>query len=199
LLGRSIRQKCELRGTEIGYYTGISVIVSKNCTPLIPVFALISSKTDSDLNQKNESIHDYLLILYRNNDTFSSMKEYIAYKGHFLTIEWFFDESGNSDALSFFENLSNSQKRKTLMLFKRIGDSGKIFDITKFRNEGDQIFAFKPQPDRFLSFFYTGKKIIVTNGFCKKTKKLPKNEKETALKRMKSYESRVTKGDYYEE
>jgi len=30
---------------------------------------------------------------------------------------------------------------------------GKIFDITKFRNEGDGIYAFKPQPDRFLSFF----------------------------------------------
>ena len=85
------------------------------------------------------------------------------------------------------------------MLFKRIGDFGKISDITKFRNEGEKIFAFKPQPDRFLSFFYVGKKILVTNGFRKKTQKLPKNEKNLALKRMKNYESRVTNGDYYEE
>jgi len=39
------------------------------------------------------------------------------------------------------------------MLFKRIGDFGKISDKTKFRNEKDGIYAFKPQPDRLLSFF----------------------------------------------
>ena len=70
------------------------------------------------------------------------------------------------------------------MLFKRIGDFSKISNITKFRNEGEKIFPFKPQPDRFLSFFYVGKKILVTNGFRKKTQKLPKNEKNLALKRM---------------
>ena len=85
------------------------------------------------------------------------------------------------------------------MLFKRIGDFGKISDITKFRNEGEKIFAFKPQPDRFLSFFYVGKKIVITHGFRKKTQKLPKKEKDAALKRMRDYDSRVTNGDYYEE
>ena len=85
------------------------------------------------------------------------------------------------------------------MLFKRIGDFGKISDVSKFRNEGENIFAFKPQQDRFLSFFYAGKKIVVTNGFRKKVQKLPKKEKTLALKRMKNYDSRVKKGDYYEE
>ena len=126
------------------------------------------------------------------------MKEFVAYEGEALTVEWFFNEKGKSEALDFFETLSNAQKRKTLMLFKRIGDSGKISDITKFRNEGEKIFAFKPQPDRFLSFFYVGKKIVVTNGSRKKAKKLPKKEKNLALKRMKNYDSRVTNGDYYE-
>ncbi len=126
------------------------------------------------------------------------MKEFIAYKGEALTVEWFFNEKGKSEALNFFETLSKSQKRKTLMLFKRIGDFGKISDITKFRNEGEKIFAFKPQPDRFLSFFYVGKKIVVTNGFRKKDQKLPLKEKNLALKRMKDYDSRVTNGGYYE-
>ncbi|HDH98737.1 MAG TPA: hypothetical protein ENF70_06370, partial [Deltaproteobacteria bacterium] len=53
------------------------------------------------------------------------------------------------------------------------------------------IFAFKPQPDRFLSFFFVGKKIVVTNGFRKKGQKLPQKEKVLALKRMKNYDSRV--------
>ena len=127
------------------------------------------------------------------------MKEFIAYKGEALTVEWFFNEKGKSEALDFFETLSNAQKRKTLMLFKRIGDFGKIFDITKFRNEGEKIFVFKPQPDRCLSFFYVGKKIVITNGFRKKAQKLPKEEKNLALKRMKNYDLRVTNGNYYEE
>jgi phage-related protein len=127
------------------------------------------------------------------------MKEFIAYQGNVLTVEWFFDEKGNSDSLDYFESLSDTQKRKTLMLFKRMGDFGKISDITKFRNEGDKVFAFKPQPERFLSFFYTGKKIVITNGFRKKSQKLPEKEKNLALQRMNSYDSRVNSGDYYEE
>ncbi|RLD51117.1 MAG: type II toxin-antitoxin system RelE/ParE family toxin [Bacteroidetes bacterium] len=126
------------------------------------------------------------------------MNEFIAYEGEAFTVEWFFSDKGKSEALDFFETLSNTQKRKTLMLFKRIGDFGKISDITKFRNEGEKIFAFKPQPDRFLSFFSVGKKIVVTNGFRKKAQKLPKKEKNLALKRMKDYDTRVINGDYYE-
>jgi len=126
------------------------------------------------------------------------MKEFIAYEGDSLTIEWFYDENGKSDSLDYFESLSNTQKRKILMLFKRIGDFGKISDITKFRNEGDKVFAFKPQPDRFLSFFYMGKKVVVTNAFRKKSQKLPEKEKYLALQRMSNYDSRVKSGDYYD-
>ncbi|WP_428356843.1 type II toxin-antitoxin system RelE/ParE family toxin [Methyloprofundus sp.] len=127
------------------------------------------------------------------------MKEFIAYEGDSLTIEWFYDENGKSASLDYFESLSNAQKRKVLMLFKRIGDFGKVSDITKFRNEGDKVFAFKPQPDRFLSFFYVGKKVVVTNAFRKKSQKLPEKEKHLALQRMNSYDSRVKSGDYYDE
>lgn len=57
--------------------------------------------------------------------------------------------------------------------------------------EGDNIYAFKPQPDRYLCFFFTGKKIIVTNAFQKKSDKLPPNEKATAIKKMVSYEDAI--------
>ena len=75
-----------------------------------------------------------------------------------------------------------------------MGDSGKILDITKFRHEGDGIFAFKPQSDRYLSFFTDGKKVIVTNGFHKKPDKLPKNEKDLALKYRQDYLERKSGG-----
>ena len=70
----------------------------------------------------------------------------------------------------------------------------KIFDKTKFRYEEDGIYAFKPQPDRYLSFFTIGKRIIVTNGFKKETEKLPKNEKDFALRCRQDYLDRESGG-----
>jgi phage-related protein len=113
----------------------------------------------------------------------------VIYIGVFFTFEWYFDKNGNSQAYEYFLSTTQIQKRKFLMLVKRMGDFGKIFDKTKFRYEGDNIYVFKPQPDRYLSFFTMTKKIIVTNGFCKKTDKLPDNEKYLAIKYMDDYKS----------
>ena len=59
-----------------------------------------------------------------------------AYIGNFFTIEWYYDEKGKSQSHEYYEGLSDLQKRKLLVLFKRIGDFGKIHDITKFNFEG---------------------------------------------------------------
>lgn len=126
------------------------------------------------------------------------MNQKIAYEGSEFTIEWFFGEKGSSQALEYFLEQPKEKQRKALNLFRLMGEQGKIFDKTKFRHEGDGIYAFKPQPDRYLCFFIKGKKIIVTNAFIKKSEKLPKGEKEYALKAQASYERRVQEGSYYE-
>jgi phage-related protein len=126
-------------------------------------------------------------------------KEYIIYVGSVFQLEWYFDEHGESEALEYFNQLSEQQQLKFLFLVKRIGDFGKISNKEQFRNEGDNIYAFKPQPDRFLCFFFTGKKIIVTNAFQKKTQKLPNNQKEKAIKYMNDFIQRHEEGKYYEE
>jgi len=126
------------------------------------------------------------------------MKEYLAYEGSRFVIEWYYDNKGQSEALTFFKKQPSAQQRKLLNLLRLIGDHGKIFDETKFRNEGDKIYAFKPQPDRYLCFFFKGRKIIITNAFTKKTQKLPHGEKELALKAYQSYEERIEEGTYYE-
>jgi phage-related protein len=121
----------------------------------------------------------------------------IAYIGSEFTIEWYFDKKGQSQALEYFEKQSKDKQRKLLNLMRLLGDHGKIFDETKFRNEGDGIYAFKPQPDRYLCFFFKGKRIIITNAFIKKTDKLPKNEKERALKAFENFEERIKDKTYY--
>src|SRR5947209_7589371 len=127
-----------------------------------------------------------------------SKREWIAYRAPAFTIEWYWDPQGRSPALDYFEGLPEDRQDDLLMLLKRMGDLGRIFDKTKFRNEGDQIFAFKPQPDRFLCFFTGGRKLIITNAFVKKRDKLPPGEKDRVLRAKADFEARVRKGTYYE-
>jgi len=126
-----------------------------------------------------------------------SISKVVIYQGAAFTIEWYFDERGSSAAHAYYEKLSLERKVKLLKLVKLMGEIGKIFDKTKFNNEHDQIYAFKPQPDRFLCFFFTGRKIIISNAFEKKTAKLPPGEKDRALKAKADYEARIKKGTYY--
>lgn len=128
-------------------------------------------------------------------------KDSIAYSDIIYTIEWYFDESGKSQAQNYLLKLNPDMQKKVFYLIKRIGDNGKINDITKFRNEGDKIYAFKPQPDRFLSFFVKDKTIIIANAFRKKSDKLPENEneKDKALEYREDYIKRVKEGKYYEQ
>lgn len=124
--------------------------------------------------------------------------EYIAHKGKHYQIEWYYTEDNKSQALEYYKNLSAGDRRKVLRFFQMMVEIGHIHNQQQFRNEGDKIYAFKPQPHRFLSFFFDGNKIIVTNAFIKKQQKLPSREKNKALKFKKDYESRIKKGSYYE-
>lgn len=126
------------------------------------------------------------------------MKEYIAYQGEKFTIEWYYSQNGESQPLEFFKKLSPLEQQKFFYLVKRIGDFGLISDKTKFRNEDDGIYAFKPQPNRFLSFFFEGGKIIITNAFVKKSQKLKKQDKESAISARADYLERIKEGTYYE-
>ena len=122
----------------------------------------------------------------------------VVYRGTSFAVEWYFDNRGISHAKEYYEKLPLDRRVKFLKLVRLIAEAGRIFDKTKFRNEGDQIFAFKPQPDRFLCFFFTGRKIIVTNGFQKKSQKLPHGEKERALRAKYDFEDRIKRGTYYD-
>ena len=124
--------------------------------------------------------------------------KHVAFEGQKFRIEWYVDSSGESEALKYSEEMPKSHKAKLAQLFKVMGDIGQIRNKTKFRNEGDKIYAFKPQPYRFLCFFTIGQKIIITNGFYKDEDKLPLAEKNRALENMQDYLNRIKRGDYYD-
>ena len=131
-------------------------------------------------------------------DLVMDKKEYVLYTGEKFTVEWYFTAEGKSQSFDYFNRLDVQQQMKLLYLVKRMGDFGKIADKTKFNFEHDGIWAFKLKPDRFLSFFTSGKKIIITNAFEKKCKKLPRTEKDKAEKCRMDYEMRVQGGTYYD-
>jgi|SRR3990172_5111658 len=122
----------------------------------------------------------------------------IAYKGKEYLIEWYFNDRGKSDAFAYFESLPHDRQKKFAHLLLLLGDSGKIFNQEKFRYEGDQIYVFKPSPDRFFCFFFDGSKVIITNAYEKKSAKMPAKEKERALKAKNDYIKRVKGETYYD-
>lgn len=124
-------------------------------------------------------------------------REFVVYRGKFLTIEWYFDAQGRSAALAYFEDLPSDRQKRIDHLFKVLGDFGKIFNLEKFRYEGDQIYALKAAEDRFLCFFFSGSKVIITNAYEKKSMKMPVREKQKALLYKAAYRERCQKGVYY--
>ena len=81
----------------------------------------------------------------------------VIYSGEKFTLEWYYDKNGKSAVYDYFCESTEDLQDKFFVLVKKMGDIGKIFDTRKFRNEGDGIYAFKPQPDRYLSFFTDNK------------------------------------------
>ena len=62
----------------------------------------------------------------------------------------------------------------------------------------DNLFEFKPVNHRFFSFFYKSKKIIITNAYMKKSRKVSKRDLEKARNMKKAYADRIKGGIYYE-
>lgn len=113
-------------------------------------------------------------------------------------MKWYWDSRDRSMVLEYFNDLDKEHKKKLFKLFELMGDQGEIRNIEKFRNEGEQIYAFKSHPNRILCFFFEGSKVILTNAFEKKADKLPPTEKKKALSYKSDYIKRVIKGDYYD-
>ena len=115
------------------------------------------------------------------------MSEKTIYNGCCFVAEWYYDNRNKSQALEYFTRLTQDRKIKFLRLIKLICEVGKILDITKFRNEGNEIYVFKSGTDRFFRFFHRGKKIIVTNAYEKKSRKMSTNDKNRARRCKDSY------------
>ncbi len=128
-------------------------------------------------------------------------EEYIFYQGEKFQVEFYFSEAGKMPAKEYLEEAALDIKVKLAALVKYIAEQGKIFDVTKFRvvNSQEKIYEFKPLQYRFFNFFYEGRKIIITNGYMKKSQKVSKKDLERARDIKKDYTYRAKGGSYYGE
>ena len=107
------------------------------------------------------------------------------------------DKEKKSPFIEFLNNLDDKLRAKILMMVHLLEENGIDLREPFTKNLGDGIFELRAisatNIARSLFFFYIGKKIIITNGFIKKTQKTPNSEIELAKKYRKEYIERNKK------
>lgn len=100
-------------------------------------------------------------------------------------------KSGHSPGNIFIDNLSFKAQRKFFVKIDLLEEYGPRLPEPHAKKLEDDLYELRFEGDdtaiRIIYFFYIGKKIILLNGFKKKTQKVPRREIELAKKRMADY------------
>ena len=103
-------------------------------------------------------------------------------------------EDGEKPVQDFLDNSNVKMRNKMLMLMSVLQEKGNNLREPYSKHIDDGIFELRcklgSDISRVLYFFCIRRKIILTHGFTKKTKKVPKSEIETAKKYREIYLSR---------
>ena len=104
-----------------------------------------------------------------------------------FTVEFYEKENGEIPVEEFLDSLDIAMKSKLVMILKVLQEKGNQLREPYSKHLEDGIFEIRGKVgsdiSRVLYFFYYGGKIILTNGFVKKTQKTPSKE----IKRAKEY------------
>jgi len=108
-----------------------------------------------------------------------------------VTTYYFCTESGESPVKDFIDSLDGASQRKFFYVKGLLEAFGHKLPQPHAKYAGDGIFELRftgIQGDlRVLYFFFHHDQAIFTNGFVKRTKKLPPREKRLALERRKAF------------
>lgn len=104
-----------------------------------------------------------------------------------FTVEFYEKENGDIPAEEFLDGLNIRMKTKLVGLIKILQEKGNLLREPYSKPLGDGIFELRCKVgndiSRVLYFFYYNGKIIMTNGFVKKTRKTPR----AVINRAKAY------------
>ena len=111
-----------------------------------------------------------------------------------FTIEFYETVDGKIPVQEFLMGLDIKMRTKLLMIMKVLQEKGNNLREPYSKHLDDGIYEIRGKIgtniSRVLYFFYYGGKIIITNGFVKKTQRTPKAEIELAKKYRKDYMER---------
>ena len=118
--------------------------------------------------------------------------------GKFI-VEFYETENGNIPVEEFLNMLDVKMRAKLLGIIKILQEKGNRLREPYSKHLDDGIFELRGKVgsdiSRVLYFFYYNKKIILTNGFIKKTQKTPKTEIDKAKKYRSDYLERIDKNE----
>lgn len=110
-------------------------------------------------------------------------------------VEFYTKDNGEKPAKNFILGLDVKMRAKILGIINVLEEKGNQLREPYSKHLDDGIFEIRGKVGtditRVLYFFYYEKKIIITNGFIKKTQKTPKREIELAKSYRKDYLERM--------
>ena len=110
------------------------------------------------------------------------------------SVEYYEEEDGTYPAEEFILSQDKKMQAKLFMALEFLEEKGPLLREPYSKSLGDGIFEVRAKQgsdiSRVLYFFVVGKRIILTNGFVKKTQKTPTNEIERAKRYRKDYQTR---------
>lgn len=117
--------------------------------------------------------------------------------------EVIFYEKENGEILieKFLDTLPIKMKAKVVGLIQILQEFGNDLREPYSKYLGDGIFELRAKQgsdlSRVLYFFYFDKKIILTNGFVKKSQKTPKSEIQKAKRYRDNFMERIKNEDFW--
>jgi len=110
-------------------------------------------------------------------------------------VQFYEKENGERPVKDFLLSLDKKMQAKLLGLLDVLEEKGNELREPYSKHLDDGIFELRGKVgndiSRVLYFFYYEGKIIVTNGFIKKTQKTPRKQIKVAKERRKDYIERV--------
>lgn len=110
-------------------------------------------------------------------------------------VEYFEKEDGTYPSEEFILSQDVKMRAKLFRLLELLEEKGNTLREPYSKSLDDGIFEIRAKQGsnitRVLYFFYIGNKIILTNGFIKKSQKTPPSEIDLAKKYRAEYEKRL--------
>lgn len=109
-------------------------------------------------------------------------------------VEFYEKENGEIPVNDFLLSLNEKMRAKAAKEIRILSEYGNRLREPYSKHIQEGIFElrikFASDISRIFYFFFDGDKIILTNGFVKKTQKTPKEEIEKAIKYKEDYQRR---------